>query len=377
MKNISKGVLVFFVVLVLVLSYSSDAKAVSSTDQECSLVGTDYDLISSGTTPREQSFIPTQNRLEMVHTWLNGPGFAGDQDVKVTILDSAKNSVGYSVYSPTFTTEEPQIRTAEFNPALVLTPGQIYYIQVDVLDGPHNLYWYRSSGECYNRGNATTEGAAQPWDFLFQTYGFTYTEPESQPTPQPASTPADSVSSSSTSSSSSNATGQTATATAPKTTTSASIAVPSDPQAAYDDINKSAFFSWKASATADVEGYIISRSEDGTTFTDLGAVSKDITSYSDKNVTEGKTYYYQVKAYKGTVASPVSVIVSVAIPKNTAATATDIKTEGIKEESFFTTRNILFLSAGIIVLALTGTLIYLRRKNKTVKSPSTEEHKAE
>lgn len=308
----------------------------------------------------------------MVNMWWNGPGFAGDQDVKTSILNSSREVIGYSIGAPTFESEGPLIRNAEFSPALELTPGQIYYIQVDVLDGPNNLFWYRSAGECYNRGNATAEGAAEPWDFLFQTYGNMYTVPVATP---PPTTPTAATTTTPPATSTPSTTTVVTTAT-PKTTTSASIAVPSDPQAAYDDINKSAFFSWKASTTADIEGYVISRSEDGTTFTDLGAVTKDVTSYSDMNVTEGKTYYYQVKAYKGTIASPVSAVVSVAIPKSAVA-ATDTDTENTKKEGFFTTRNILLLSAGIIVLALIGTLIYLRRKNKTVKNSPAEEYKAE
>lgn len=372
MRRITSMLLSIFASLFVILGFASNANAFPELDQQCSMVGEDTDLISSGTTPREQSFIPLLNRLEMVNMWWSGPGFAGDQDIKTSILNSSKEVIGYSIGAPTFESEGPLIRNAEFSPALELTPGQIYYIQVDVLDGPNNLFWYRSAGECYNRGNATTEGAAQPWDFLFQTYGNMYTAPAATPAPTTPTTTTTTTPSTSSAPSTTTA----VTAAAPKTTTSASISVPSNPQAAYDDINKSAFFSWKASTTADIEGYVISRSEDGTTFTDLGAVTKDVTSYSDKNVIEGKTYHYQVRAYKGTIASPTSVVVSVAIPKDVVATA-DTNTENAKDEGIFTTRNILLLSAGIIVLALVGTLIYLRRKNKTVKSLPEEKHKAE
>lgn len=379
MKKISKILLIFSVSLFLVLAFAPVVNAASSADQQCVLVGSDYDLISPATTPREQSFIPTQNRLEMVHTWLNGPGFTGDQSVVVNILNSSKTLIGSNTYSPTFSTEEPQIRTAEFSPALTLIPGQIYYIQIDVLDGPNNLYWYRSIGDCYADGTAYGEGVAYPWDFLFQTYGSAYTEPSNPSTPSTTTPSNTSTSSTTPSNTSATTTGQTTTA-APKTTTSTSVAVPSNPQAAYDDINKSAFFSWKASTTADIEGYIISRSEDGTTFTDLGAVSKEITSYSDKNIANGKTYYYQVKAYKGTLASPASVVVSVAIPEAVTQTAADLKAEDTKKDGFFTTQNILLLSAGLLILVLAIILVtqfYLRKKNMSLRDLFKKKQKTE
>ena len=376
MIRIAKLVSWFCVAGFLASAFAPVANAFPALDQHCSLGATNYDLISDGTTPREQSFIPTQNRLEMVNMWWNGPGFAGDQSIKTSILNSSREIIGYNIGSPTFESEEPLIRNAEFSPALTLTPGETYYVQVDVLEGPHNLYWYYKDGDdCYANGTAYGEGYAAPWDFLFQTYGSTYTPPSTPSTPSdpsaPATTPADAPVASTTSVT----TDQNITAV-PKTTTSTSIAVPANPQVSYDDTNKAALFGWNHSATTDIEGYIISRSEDGTTFTDLGAVNKEITSYSDKNIANGKTYYYHVRAYKGTSASPVSIVASVTTPDAVSELAA-VAVENPKESGFFTTQNIMLLLVLALAIIL-GILIYLRKqKNTTMSGLFKKEQKTE
>ena len=56
--------------------------------------------------------------------------------------------------------------------------------------------------------------------------------------------------------------------------------------------------SW--SAVSGASGYVICRSTElNGTYTEIGAVaSASVTTYSDKTVTKGVTYYYKVKAYK-------------------------------------------------------------------------------
>lgn len=237
---------------------------------------------------------------------------------------------------------------------LEVTVGGRYSIRLDA--STYDTQWYYGTGNPYVNGYAIwDQWVDQPdSDFHFRTYGYGPEVPAEQPA---ANTPP-----STTTSTAANSTSTTGLSATPKTTVSKNIAAPGNPLVTYDDINKAAFFSWKASTTTGVEGYIISRSEDGTTYADLGAVAKDITSYSDKNVTAEKTYHYQVKAYKGTLSSPASTAVSLTIP---AAPTENSANENNAKTGFFTRDNIILFGGGLLALILAiilGILVYKRRK---------------
>lgn len=360
---------VLFFVLFGLLAFAPSAQAELTLDQECSQAPIDYELISSETTPREQSFIPTQNRLEMVHTWINGPGFAGDQDVKISILNSARQSIGSVVYSPSFENADPQIRTAEFNPALTLIPGQTYYIQLDVLYGANNIYWFYANQSCYANGTAYGESIGDPvesaWDFMFQTYGYTYTAPSANTTPTD-NTPATSTAAP--------APDSTPGVSIPKTTTSSSIKPPTNLNAVYDKEKSLIVLNWTASSTSDIDGYIISRSEDNSVFSDLGIVNKNTLSYSDMAIVTEKSYFYKVRAYKATLSSTTTDSISVAVPATEIArdeNAVDLSSNSTNQqpkESFFSTQNIIIIIGLVLVVLLTTLeVLLLKARKKGVK----------
>jgi hypothetical protein len=178
--------------LFLVLLLAPAAGAISE-DQHC--VAADViELISPATTPMEQSFVPTQNRLEMVNILVDGPGFNYDQTVWIRILNQSGSVISGGAYQ--FTPEfsgGAGMRTAEFGSGgLVLTPGNTYTIQVDVDEGGSNssLLWYRSNDDsCYSNGTATVEWAQPGYDFNFATLGHTYVAPTPTPTATPVATP--------------------------------------------------------------------------------------------------------------------------------------------------------------------------------------------
>lgn len=63
---------------------------------------------------------------------------------------------------------------------------------------------------------------------------------------------------------------------------------------------------WKDNSSSE-EGYIVQRSEgNNTLFSEIDRVSSNSVSYSDANLTSGKTYYYRVAAYRDTVNSDYS-----------------------------------------------------------------------
>src|SRR5262249_26171059 len=53
----------------------------------------------------------------------------------------------------------------------------------------------------------------------------------------------------------------------------------------------------------DEEGFQVERSLDGLVFTPLGSVASNITAYASTNLTPGTTYYYRVRAYRGSAGS--------------------------------------------------------------------------
>jgi hypothetical protein len=347
----NKKILSFVMSSILGLSLfftSQAALAVSaSRDQYCTTTSS-YDVISGASTPRTQTFKPKQNRLTQVNLIVGGTQMTGSSTIRMKILQGS-TVLGTTEGMPTLG-EAPEYRVWEFSPTITVTPDATYTIQVDVLDGSAGmLYWYHSNSDCYARGVAQSEMVDEVWDFNFETWGYTYTAPvSSNNVPASSTTTATSV---------------------PKTTISADIKAPTEPKATYDATAKAVNVSWKASTTADIEGYIVSRSEDNKTFTDLGTVKKDVLTYQDKSITQEKTYYYQIKAYKDTKSSAASSTTSVAIPKPgeeavTANTDESGKVE-IKSVSFWNLENSLLMSGGILIVLLAialGVLIYLRKK---------------
>lgn len=117
------------------------------------------------------------------------------------------------------------------------------------------------------------------------------------------------------------------TGAAPATTTSFSIVKPTGLVATYSEGAKLA---WKASTTADIDGYLVFRSETkGKDYTKIGQTIKTALEYTDNTVVASTTYYYMVRAFKGTDQSANSSEASLAIP----ATAGPSRPTGLKVDS--------------------------------------------
>ena len=304
---------------------------------------------------------PTKDRLTKITIW-------GEYQAIFEITVSLQKRIDENTVAPPIIQRTFGMTT----PASEMTPytAEISGIDLPVEKGAEYLINIYGSGtffwknvpfdnDCDPTGHTDTSNTSGDMAFMLQ--GIDNPAPTTPATPATTTTPSTTTPASTTS-----ATTEQKTTAVPKTTTSTSIAAPSNTQAIYDDINKSALLSWKASTTADIEGYIISKSEDGTTFIELGSSSKETISYSDKNVVNGKTYYYQVKAYKGTLASPVSIVASVTTPDAVAELAA-VAVENPKESGFFTAQNILLLLILVLAIIL-GILIYLRKKKNTTMS---------
>lgn len=111
---------------------------------------------------------------------------------------------------------------------------------------------------------------------------------------------------------------------APATSTTASIKAPTDLKITYDNDKSAVKLSFSKSATSDIDGYKIFRSEDRTKdFKEIGKTNKSTLEYLDlEKLTVEKTYYYFVRAYKGSDESASSSTVDIKIPTPVAVVET-------------------------------------------------------
>lgn len=262
-----------------------------------------YESIHRNGTDYRQAFTPTQNRINSVAVKVGGNGISGTAILRVYTAPT-----GYD--NPVLRSDRSfsNLSAAEtwyFNDFgdITLTPGTVYYISLN--SSVDFLYWYSvSAGDCSPSGMAYLNGIQQGYKLHYSTFGFTEAAAETE-----AQTGTDS------STTTTGSTGSTETFG----TTSASIAKPTTLTATYSDSDKGVKLAWKASATADIDGYKVFRSESATSgFTKAGQTKKDALTLLDQNVSAAKTYYYQVRAYKTDSQSVSSNTASATVPADAA-----------------------------------------------------------
>jgi len=302
-RAMKRGV-VFVLIAVLVagtLAISSispkKSRAASTKDQSCANVNETFYMVIGNNPPEQQSFVPTQNRLTDIVLKLGGFNFNGDATVAILSGESE-----IAVKTITFATSTPTYRTFTFATPVTLTPGATYKIWIDHNRSASPLYWYYNSDpNCYPNGSAFWKGEARSADFDFATYGYSVSEPSGPPSGDQTGDQ--------------ETTGGTTGTDETLGTTTASIAKPTNLTAAYSESDHGVKLSWKASTTTDIDGYKIFRSENKDKgFTKAGEVKKDKVEYLDQDIAAAKTYYYQVRAYKGSEQSYSSNTASATIP---------------------------------------------------------------
>lgn len=307
-----KGV-VFVSIAILVagmLAFFSAApkktQAASTKDQSCANVNETYYMVIGNNPPEQQSFVPTQNRLTDVTLKLGGYNFNGDATIRILSGDTPIASK-----TITFATSTPTYRTFTFATPVTLTSGGTYKIWIDDSATASPLYWYTNiDPNCNLNGSAFWKGSAQIPDFDFATWGYTVSEPAAPSGDQPGNQGTTGTA------------GTTGTGTTGETlgTASASIAKPLELKAAYTETPSSGVkLDWKASTTTDIDGYKVFRSETADKgYTKVGDVKKEKIEYLDQDITASKTYYYQVRAYKGSTQSYSSNTASASVPADAA-----------------------------------------------------------
>lgn len=311
-----KKIVVFLVLFLMVLAFGDQVKATTSVqDRLCVNTNeTVYEPLGSNGI-NEQTFRPTKDRLTDVRIKIGGPGLNGSSPLRVTIIKKVGGTViGSTVIQPTVNT--PGIRTWTFPTPLTLDTTQVYIIRLEKVSGLAIPWWYYGDGDETCDGDNRTYGwianVRQSWDFNYSTYGYN----------QPVETPVvDAPAATTPTTPSSQTIGTTAgTGTAPSATTSSAIKAAAGLKAEY--ANSAVNLAWTASTTADIDGYKVFRSEAATTgFAEIGKTVKATLTYADsKELVAEKTYYYMVRAYKGTAESASTSTVSMLIPIPTGET---------------------------------------------------------
>lgn len=260
----------------------------------------------------------------------------------------------------------------EFNFSSSLSKESVYRVKI-LVPNVAGVKWVRSgdvySGGWYYFGDGPSDFDMSS-DMVFQAWGYD-NPPDDKPSIVTATPSQTQVSSPVTDISSDKDAVKEASSETPVASVVASINKPTELTAVF---NKTVDLSWKASATSEIDGYKIFRSETkGKNYNKVGQVAKTQTAFSDKTVLAGKTYYYIVRAYKGSDQSDSSNEASVEITAENIANAVpaiEPLTElSLAQNTKIPNINIYLWILGLSALVMIALLIFMirRRKKKEAK----------
>lgn len=286
----------------LIIANSSRAEE-ATQDQYCAPGDeSSYEMLGAAGIVRSQTFEPAKNRLTEIDIKIGGLNLNGGTPITLTLYGPGFD--GPEIASKTImpTVGVPSVRSWTFSSPVTLTPGTVYKFILSTT-GPGSVYWYYGAGDQTCDGNNRTyafrDSTHMTWDWNYKTLGYNVS------TPAGDSTPSDSGTTGSTGS------GETL------GTATFDIVKPTNLTATYSDTTGSVGvkLAWKASTTADITGYKIFRSESADKdFKKITETKKDKVEYLDQDIVASKTYYYQVRAYKGSEQSYSSNTANVTIP---------------------------------------------------------------
>ncbi len=259
---------------------------------------------------------------------------------------------------------------------VAVTPGQTYTISVTGDCGPH---WKYGEGNPYSDGEMVWQSMSQPTrDFNFMTFGkdeVSEPDPTSTPMPNSGDDPNGEVSDDDGSENvdgSDEVQGQDSSSGEIFVTPSSDIVKPENLIAKYVTKEKAVLLAWKASATSDIDGYKIFRSnKKDTGYIKVGEVSKAKKEFKDSNPLSGRVLYYQVRAYKGTKQSVSSNTASVVVPA--------VKTSPVAVADAAISKTFLqtywpYLLIVVVILLIAGALIarkiIINRKKSRANPPN-------
>jgi hypothetical protein len=75
---------------------------------------------------------------------------------------------------------------------------------------------------------------------------------------------------------------------------------------------------WRDNSSVEA-GFLIERTENGASFTEVGRVSENVTSFVDTTAQSGRSYWYRVRAYNGANSSPTSNVTGASVGSGTGS----------------------------------------------------------
>jgi preprotein translocase subunit SecG len=155
----------------------------------------------------------------------------------------------------------------------------------------------------------------------------------------------------------------------PAASVETSIAKPTELKAVYE---KAVTLTWNASATSDIDGNKLFRSETkGKDYKKIGQTTKKILTFLDATVATDKTYYYVVRAYKGSGQSASSNEASITVSASAGNGDTALSAEeSMSNDAAAPTKNYVMWILVIAALVLTLVLLILikRRQDKAKRA---------
>jgi len=367
MKKIS------FLLVALLLSFANNsiARAADGVLDQFYTEGTGSLLICTGSR-MYQTFKPTKSILTNVEIEVTDP--SGDLSVRVM-----SNEGGWHDVTENITQTAVNGWNAFDFTNVPVTPGNTYSINVT---GDCSSKWKYGEGNPYPDGEMVWQSFGQPTrDFNFMTFGKDeVTDPE-EPTATPAvdggdgadATATATVASGDADDSTSGTTGGENIGKETLGEVSNTISKAGNLVAKYLSKNGSVSLTWKASTTADIDGYKIFRSEkEKTGFVKVGEVKKDKTVYVDKHPIPGKLMYYQVRAYRKTLQSASSNTAKIKVPEVNKALTASVDTAQV--EKTFMAKYWPYLLLLLLMLAVGIILIVKRYKDKKSQSSVLPDH---
>lgn len=229
--------------------------------------------------------------------------------------------------------------TFAFNePYVTVTPEETYSLNLLANEDQTRICYTANN---YARGYYRT---VPDTDWLFKIYGIS------------VSTPSDPA-----------ATNQTPSTTTPAT--SSTISAPNNLQATYIDPLK-VKLTWTKSTSTNITGYNIYRSLNKNDLVKIGSVDKNTAEFQDQvGLEHGKTYYYYVRAYTGTLESANSNEAFASVP--TAVTATQNSTAA---KPWYKKYLLYLIIGGVVLISGLAVLIYFLIKRKKSKLANKDNH---
>ena len=341
------------------------AFALADIDQTCQYGTTPAQYVWMSHEPI-QVFVPIKGGIDAVGLYLS-PGVGTDVPVKVEIVRE-----GYGVISSATQTIPNNPAWVTFDLPNAYTPLGMYGIKVYDADPNKKAVWHYGNGDCYDRGFAVWDNTGHlEADFRFATYGYDVggNTPNEE---SEESVPADSQSTASSSIGVSQGNGS-----APASTTLSSISAPSNLVASdvFGDRGGAIQLNWNVSPTSTIDGYKIFRSSSETGgFTNIGQTFKGVTMYVDANAPKDQTFYYFVRAYKGSSESASSNIASAKSVDDLSEIVGDKDQSGgiLGKVLFYGVRLIipLIFFGLIFILVIIGIILMVRNRRKNQAAPS-------